>query len=277
MKLFRSIFQAKAIFVAIAVTLAIFSGTRIANAGAVVEYYNTTLSTPAWQNLAGVGGTNAQGTSGLVTSTLPGGGGGLLVSPNPTLQGVLVSFAALTSNWQGTAALTTVTGATVSLTNNSGSAQTLTFLFGVSGFTAPTGTAAMAVGVSSSAPIGVANTVSATSYVNLGSNGSGGIAGDGGLTGQSATVTLTGTSATGSNSPATFVTGLSASNGFAINEVVTVTIAAGAQINFSVTTQLNPEPASMTLLVLGALGMAGYGLRRRRQAGRNDEAASAVA
>jgi hypothetical protein len=66
----------------------------------------------------------------------------------------------------------------------------------------------------------------------------------------------------------------SLSSGFSMTSVATITLKNAANLNYTTSLDLNqvpvnsvPEPSSMALAGLGALGMIGYGLRRRKAVG----------
>jgi hypothetical protein len=71
---------------------------------------------------------------------------------------------------------------------------------------------------------------------------------------------------TGSSSNDAFKTITSLSGSYSITETFAITLGAGSEINFSTNTTLTPvpEPASLTLAAMSAIGLVGYGLRRRK-------------
>jgi len=82
---------------------------------------------------------------------------------------------------------------------------------------------------------------------------------------------FSGTGVAGAYSPiATFVRGTSP---FSLSQSITVTLSAGDSASFVITTAASPsgvsvpEPSSMVIAGLGALGLIGYGLRRRKALG----------
>jgi len=59
------------------------------------------------------------------------------------------------------------------------------------------------------------------------------------------------------------------SSTFSIGQALDITLAAGDSVTLTINTTVKavPEPSSMAIAGLGALGMIGYGLRRRKALG----------
>jgi hypothetical protein len=170
------------------------------------------------------------------------------------------------SNSPGTATETQLLGANLSLKNLSGSTATLFITIGDTGFTQPVNPP----NVDFLSHIGgtvvagnAANLLNFGSYINT-TNGQNATSGPSTFP-QSPSITATGSF--NNDSSGTIVSGLTAP--YSITERFAITLGAGAQINFSSSTTLSavPEPSSLALAALGALGMIGYGLRRRKALG----------
>ncbi len=69
------------------------------------------------------------------------------------------------------------------------------------------------------------------------------------------------------NDASTTITSLTAP--YSVTEYFAITLSAGSQLNFSASTTLTPvpEPSTMAIAGIGALGLIGYGLRRRKARG----------
>lgn len=155
--------------------------------------------------------------------------------------------------------------ATLSIKNTSGTAQTIWLAMGAQDFTAPvtppdiimnSHIGGSVVGTSSD------NSLSFTSYVNTNNGlaeaaftGTPIIAGPG-------TPNVT----SGSFLDDKYATITSLSGPYAIAQKLELTLGAGRTLNYGANTTLTPvpEPSTMAIAGLGALGLIGYGLRRRR-------------
>jgi len=170
------------------------------------------------------------------------------------------------SNSPGTASLTKLLGATLDAINNTSSAQTVYIRLGDTGFTAPTAPPTITVNSHiGGSVIGTngGNLLTFQSYVNQ-NNSQNGISGPATAGLQTPSVT------TGSFSSDAFTTIASLSSPYSITEQLKLTLGAnGGELNFSSNTTLSsvPEPSTMAIAGLGALGMIGYGLRRRKALG----------
>jgi len=156
-----------------------------------------------------------------------------------------------------------VLGANTSISNTTGaSGHTLHITITGTGFTAPNtppsitalshigGTVAL-VSAGSTNTLTFTSSVPAATFVPPG------------FTGQTPAITTVGSFS--NDQPAT-ITGLSGT--FAISQSADIVLnALGDEINFSTSTTLSsvPEPSSMALAGLGALGLIGYGPRRKRR------------
>jgi len=150
-----------------------------------------------------------------------------------------------------------------SITVSSNTAGTVKILVSENGLTAPIGTGTIKNSITGSFLFG-SGTFSLVSYGdNTNSNSS---------TTPVGTATPAVTTFGGSSSVAFTATGTGSPPAYALYQVLTFTFAAGggtASASTDSTTSFAavPEPSSMAIAGLGALGMIGYGLRRRKALG----------
>jgi len=169
------------------------------------------------------------------------------------------------TNSSGTLTIGQENGSTVQLTNIGSSTATIYISIGSTGFTQPVGSTSLFSAIGGSVTIGGGtNALTYQSYVDptngqntLGSIASGAVS--------------PGITAQGSYNQSVTKPGLSLAATYSLTELLAVTLASGAEINFSSSTAVTPtavpEPSSMAIAGLGALGMIGYGLRRRKALG----------
>jgi len=148
--------------------------------------------------------------------------------------------------------------------NTGTSTATLYITLGDTGFTAPVTPPSILVNshIGGTVVVGSsANVMNYWSYINQ-SNGQNATSG---LTPGVQTPSIT----TSSFSDDKFLTITSLAASYSLTERFAITLGAGAEINFSSSTTLTPvpEPSTMALAGLGALGLIGYGLRRRKALG----------
>jgi hypothetical protein len=226
----------------------ILGGAQTTSAGSIIEFSldNGTTFLPANQfSSAG----NSVATPGYPVDTTIGN-----FSVSASLQG----------NSPGTSAIAKLLTSTLDVTNNTGTTQTIVVAFSQSGFTEPVSaskTILMNSHVGGSVVLGSgSNAMSFQSFVDQGDGlGIAGIPGTFNTNVQNPNIT----SGSFDSDASKLIGPLSAT--YSMTQYVTITLGANAEINFSANTTLTtPEPTSMLLLGIGALGMAGYGWRRRR-------------
>jgi hypothetical protein len=180
---------------------------------------------------------------------------------NNNFGGFSISMLASSSNSPGTSSNAQLTGATLSITNNNSKTATLYISLGDGGFTSPTTPPNLTLlsHVGGTVVIGSsANLLTYHSYVNSDNS-------QNGTTGITPGAQTPGITSGSFNSDAsTPITSLSGP--YSMTETFAFTLGAGAEINFSSSTTLSPvpEPTSLSLAALGALGLTGYSLRRRK-------------
>jgi len=181
-----------------------------------------------------------------------------------TIGGFAITTLASSSNSPGSPAFAGLFGSTTTITNTNASTATLYITLGAQGFTAPVTPPSilMLSHIGGTVPVSdPSNLLTFQSYVDT-------------ANGQNTTTGIT----TGPQNPG--VTGgsfnsdasttiASLSGTYSITEYFAITLSPGSVINFSSSTTLTPavpEPSSMAIAGLGALGLIGYGIRRRRGA-----------
>jgi len=191
---------------------------------------------------------------------------------NVTFHGVLIN-ANISDNNPGTSSESFIQGATVSLRYVSGASHSVVISVGDTNWTAPQ-TPPSIVAVSSlggTSTNGGASGLSLTGYVDPG-NGQNSTPAVYSLGPVSAyqtanTIGSGGGKSFALNDVSTLITVLTTK--FSMTSVVDVTVGSGTVVNFTSNLVLTPtpEPSSMAIAGLGALGMIGYGLRRRKALG----------
>jgi len=236
------------------------------------------MATPARADLqiwikTGSAPTSANNVGALVVS---GGGISTASYTNPLFDSGKFNVNVLTtvSNTPGTQESTFLTGSEATLTNNTSGTLTLFITVGATGYTAPTTPpdAMLTSEIGGTVVVGSgANAITFTSIINNNiQNGTTPIAGpflapqvSGG-----AGFNVKTTGSAFENSVALNIPSLPIT--FGLTETFAITLGAHSTIGFHSSTTLAtiaPEPSSMAIAGLGALGMVGYGLRRRKALG----------
>jgi len=193
---------------------------------------------------------------------------GVLGVTNQTVGGFSLSITSNTTDPAGGSGTTTASYSSLSTTtftiSNHGSTATLDLLVTGTNFSvASSDRAGFSVSGSSSA-YGPADTTTATSSINGTAIPGGGMVGIAPPNGLTTTYTWTPNSNSGTLS-------FTNSSTFSIAQALAITLGAGDSatltINTTVVAAAVPEPSTMAIAGLGALGMIGYGLRRRKALG----------
>ncbi len=228
------------------------------------------MVTPAHADLEILLSTN--GTTWTKVADDPSGGTATYSSKN--FGNFNVSVLSDDSNSPGTSSLAYLEGASVHVTNNNSGVATLYIKLSDTGFTAPTTPPGILLDsqIGGSVTVGgSSNALTYQSYVDPKD-------GEATLTGFTAgaqTPNITGKDSHGnslksySDDRSILITsGLTSA--YSITEYFKVTLHKGSQVGFQSSTDLSslaPEPSSLVLAGLGALGLIGYGLRRRMSLG----------
>ncbi len=182
---------------------------------------------------------------------------------NSNFDGFNINLLATSSNSPGTATIAQLTGTNLSITNNNSSTATLYITFGDGGFASPTTPPNLVLDshIGGTVVIGnAANLLTYSSYVNPDNSQNGTSGFTSGV--QSPGIT------SGSFSNDAFLTLTSLVSPYSVTELFAITLAPGAEINFSTSSTLSPavpEPSSIALLAISALGLTGFVLGRRRK------------
>jgi len=165
----------------------------------------------------------------------------------------------------GTPGFAQTTSSTTTLINNTGSAITVFLSIGSTGFTAPVPPLTVTTSVSATVVNGSAsNLLSYNSYVNS-SNGQNATTGTTTASPQTLNITAV---ASGLENATSFAYTTSGTP-YSMTELYQITLGGNSSITLSGSTSVVPvpEPSTMAIAGLGALGMIGYGLRRRKALG----------
>jgi hypothetical protein len=224
------------------------------------------MATPARADLEIWASTTGPPTAANLVANTPSGGGFQSVSFNSAnFGGFIVGVLATSSNTPGTPTLANLTGSSVNITNNNATTSTLWITLGDTSYMAPTappGVISVNSHVSNTVVVGnSANMETFHSFVNPDNSQNGTTGFDSGAQ----TPDIRG--------PASSISDVvfniaNLPKPYSVTETFKITLGAGAAITFSSNTTLTlqavPEPSTAAIAGLGAMGLIGYGLRRRK-------------
>jgi PEP-CTERM motif len=226
----------------IAATVAILAISMCKPARADLEIWISESGTPGGASKVAASGSNSSSTSYSNGS-----------------YGNNLSIGATASYTNSSAPLSEAISSSITLTNTSSSVVDVYVLVGANGFAAPSPPFNVLSSVSGT---GAPSSFSFTSYVNNsnGQNATSGGAQGAGSGSNSGSQALNSSKAFSVNSNA---------NPYSITEYFKITLNDHASMTLSSSTSVvtAPEPSSMAIAGIGALGMIGYGLRRRKALG----------
>lgn len=224
------------------------------------------MATPARADLEIWGSTVGPPTAVDMLTSTPSGLGFQSVSyTNPSFGGKFnLAALATASDTPGTSPFAFLNGSAVTVQNITGSTATLWITIGDTDYHAPTTPPPITVNSHIGGSVTIndpANLMTFQSYVNQ-DNSQNGVTG---FTGGPQHPVITGPSSFTSDIISTIT---SLSSPYSITETFKITLSPNSLINFGSNTFLTPvpEPSSMAIAGLGALGLIGYGIRRRKGA-----------
>ena len=219
-----------------------FSVPYAANAGLIAEY-----------------SANGGGSFSNICSAAQGGSCSA-TNPFTTSNGLVFTIYGATSNSPGTPINSDVLQATVQLTNPTAADESIILRVGDIGFTAPAGSVVLANNISGTVVTGGAtNLFSSIACADPG-DGQSNCAGAFQTPLAVANITLPGSGASSNTLPIAALLGP-----YSLTEVINLTLAPGANINFSASADVTPagEPAGLAVLGFGLVGL-GWIVSRRR-------------
>jgi len=202
-------------------------------------------------------------------TTTPGSSPGFTFYNNSSFDGNLHISMTAGSTSPGTTPPSQTTSATTTLINTASSGSITVYLsIGSNGFTVPTAPFTVTTSVSATVVTGsAANLLSYNSYMEM-NNGQNSTTGTTTASPQTLNITA---AASGLEDSQTFSVASTGGTPYGMTEIFRLTLGHGSSITLSSSTVATPsaapEPSTMAIAGIGALGMIGYGLRRRKAMG----------
>jgi hypothetical protein len=232
----------RAVLLAAAIGAAGFFAPQAAKAGLLLEY-----------------STNGGATFTAICSA-PSGGACDSGSATTLSDGLQITSYSASSNSPGTPGLAQLLSASLEVLNPTGAAVSVLFAVGDINFSAPTTPPDILVNnhIGGTVVVGnAANLISQISYVDQAN-------GQDALAGIATPAADPADTAPGSFSQDSFATITSLASPYSMTEGLSVTLGAGAEINYSTSTTLSPVPEPTTLILFGT-ALAGLGVARSRR------------
>lgn len=201
------------------------------------------------------------------TSLADTASGGLNDLDNQNLGSFHLTQISDTSNSPGTSSISQLLSSSLDITNTSGSTATIIFAFSDTGFTSPTAPPSLLMNSHIGGSVVINNTNNLLSFTSCANQGSSNLTSCAGATAIAGPGTPNVTANSFDNDQFDTVTSLTSP--YSLNQILSVTLGAGSELNFSDNTTLTPVPEPNTLAIFGtmlvAIGGIGYAVRRRRE------------